>query len=258
MEKTLIKINLDDYPDKIKSLFEGARVFDSSCSEAAKVLYIEKDGGYFVKCAERGMLKAECDMAQYFYKKGLGVSVTDYISEDRDYLVTRKAEGEDAASKIYLENPKKLCDVLGEGLRALHDLKIDDCPEKRMETYFDTVEENYHKGIFDASIFYNGDIKRDEAYRIAQENKKYFEAHTLIHGDFCLPNIMLNDFKISAFIDVGNGGMADRHIDLFWGAWSLWYNLKTDKYTDRFFASYGKDKINTDKLRVVSAMECFG
>ena len=258
MKKTLLQIDLNKYPDGIKSLFEGACVFDSSCSNTAQVLYVDKDEGYFVKCAEKGQLECENKMAKYFYKKGLGVEVIDYISCDKDYLVTRKADGCDAASKIYLENPKKLCDVLGEGLRALHELKIEDCPVNRMEAYFGTVDENYNKGIFDASIFYNGDISRDEAYRIACENKKYFLRDTLIHGDFCLPNIMLKDFKISAFIDVGNGGMADRHIDLFWGAWSLWYNLKTDKYTDRFFSSYGKDKINADAIRVVSAMECFG
>ncbi len=37
------------------------------------------------------------------------------------------------------------------------------------------------------------------------------------------------------FIDLGNGGVGDRHIDLFWGAWTLFYNLKTDRHTERFF-----------------------
>ena len=52
--------------------------------------------------------------------------------------------------------------------------------------------------------------------------------------------------------------MGDRHIDLFWGMWSLWYNLKTDKYTDRFLDAYGRDRVETEKLRIVAAFEVFG
>ena len=91
--------------------------------------------------------------------------------------------------------------------------------------------------------------------------KKYGSAlknDTLIHGDYCLPNVMLDNWKFSAFIDVGNGGVGDKHIDLFWGVWTLWYNLKTHEYGDRFLDAYGGQNFDRDMLRVVAAYEVFG
>ena len=69
---------------------------------------------------------------------------------------------------------------------------------------------------------------------------------------------MLNDWKLSAFIDVGYGGVGDRHIDIFWGIWTLGFNLKTNKYHERFLDAYGRDKVDEALLRVVAAAEVFG
>ena len=90
------------------------------------------------------------------------------------------------------------------------------------------------------------------------EGRKLLRNEVLLHGDYCLPNIMLKDFKITSFIDVGNGGIGDRHVDLFWGAWTLWFNLKTDAYRDRFLDAYGRDLVDEERLRVISAAEIFG
>jgi aminoglycoside phosphotransferase len=68
------------------------------------------------------------------------------------------------------------------------------------------------------------------------------QTDTLLHGDYCLPNIILDNWKFSGFIDLGNGGVGDRHVGLFWAIWTLRYNLKTDQYRERF--------IPTSALRV--------
>ena len=47
-------------------------------------------------------------------------------------------------------------------------------------------------------------------------------------------------------------------IDLFWGAWTLNFNLKTDVYRNTFFDAYGRDKIDENALLAVSAAEVFG
>ena len=47
-------------------------------------------------------------------------------------------------------------------------------------------------------------------------------------------------------------------MDVFWGIWSLRYNLKTDKYRERFIDAYGRGRIDEDMLRIVAACEVFG
>ena len=69
---------------------------------------------------------------------------------------------------------------------------------------------------------------------------------------------MLDNWKFTGFIDLDHGGIGDRHIDLFWGIWTLGFNLKTDAYRDRFLDAYGTDKIDMEILNAISAFEIFG
>jgi kanamycin kinase len=52
--------------------------------------------------------------------------------------------------------------------------------------------------------------------------------------------------------------VGDRHVDLFWGAWTLCFNLGTDAYRARFLDAYGRDKAEEEKLRLIAAAEIFG
>ena len=53
----------------------------------------------------------------------------------------------------------------------------------------------------------------------------------LVHGDFCLPNILIYKNKVSGFIDVEAMGLGDPWIDYSWCIWSFEYNLNTKEYT---------------------------
>ena len=53
----------------------------------------------------------------------------------------------------------------------------------------------------------------------------------LIHGDFCLPNILVKNDKVVGFVDLGDAGVGDVWCDYAWCIWSFEYNLKTKKYT---------------------------
>ena len=49
MKRKAIQVNIPEYPETISELLKGAPVYDSSCSKEAQVLFIDKDGGYYVK-----------------------------------------------------------------------------------------------------------------------------------------------------------------------------------------------------------------
>ena len=263
MKRTrIIAPDFSEYPAPFHDILKRAVLYDSSCSPEARVIFLDLDGGYYLKRASAGSLKGEAQMAAYFQKKGLGAAVLDYHTDQRyDWLLTTRVSGEDCTHAQYLADPKRLTDTIAVHLRALHELDFSDCPvQDRTRTYLETAEIGYRAGRCDFSLF-GEKIQFEsakEAWRTVEENKHFLKNDVLLHGDYCLPNIMLSDWKFSGFIDLGNGGVGDRHIDLFWGAWTLWFNLKTDQYRARFFDAYGRDKIEMEMLRVIAAAEMFG
>jgi hypothetical protein len=56
---TPININLSNYPKELHPFLINAPTYDSSCSPEAKVIFIDKDVGYFLKTAPFGMLSRE-------------------------------------------------------------------------------------------------------------------------------------------------------------------------------------------------------
>ena len=253
-------------PALFDKYIKGANIYDSSCSPEARVYFIEStgmpEGGFYLKRAPLGTLLREAQLTEYFHSLALGTEVLEYTSDECcDWLLTRAVIGEDCTNSVYLSSPERLAKTTGQLLRALHEITPPPCPANdRVQEYLALAEANYQSGNYDKSNFPEsfGYRSAEEAYSVLSDGKHLLHSDTLIHGDYCLPNIILNDWKLSAFIDVDHGGVGDRHIDLFWGAWTLWFNLKTDKYRDLFFDAYGRDKINTDVLSVVAAAEVFG
>ncbi len=262
VKRTRIQADPSVYPRALSTLLSDAVIYDSSCSPEARVIYIEKDAGYYLKTAAAGTLFREAALTRYFSEKGLSAEVLYYeTAHGMDYLLTSRVEGEDCCDKRYLDDPKRLAVLLGERLRALHETGFEDCPVKnRMEDYLGTVRENYEKRKYDRSFLSEklAHFSIDEVYRYIEEHKDVFRSEVLLHGDYCLPNVMLDDWRFSGFIDLGAGGVGDRHIDLFWGAWTMRFNLGTDAYRERFFDAYGRDLVDRERIELVSACEVFG
>ncbi len=261
MKRTLLEHLPEDVPAEFRHFAEGAKIYDSSCSQEARVWLIDRDSGYYLKKYRAGALAREAEMTAYFHRKGLGAEVLAYHTDAFDWMLTARVPGEDATHAMYLDDPKRLCDLFATQLRALHEVDFSDCPvTDRTGEFLSLAEGNYRTGNFDTTHFPDsfGYRSATEAWSVLTAGKEGLRRDVLIHGDYCLPNIMLDGWRFSGFIDLGNAGVGDRHIDLFWGAWTLWFNLKTDSYRDRFYDAYGRDVIDTEMIRVVAAAEVFG
>lgn len=262
MKKTKILSLPFDTPDEIVDILSGAVIFDSSSSPEARVYFIDKDEGYYLKASESGSLNKEALLTRYFHEKGLSSEVICYFSSgDRDILLTSRVAGDDLTAKKYLDEPKRLARRLGEELRALHETSFDGCPiADRNKDYLALADQNFRSGIFDNSLDLQPFVYKssDEAYKALSQIRAELKSDVLLHGDYCLPNVIFNEWRLSGFIDLGGGGVGDRHIDLFWGAWTLKFNLKTDAYRNIFLDAYGRDRIDNEMLRGIAAAECFG
>lgn len=260
MNKTPLDEIPDNIPREIRRYVSGGNLYDSSCSPEAKIYFIDKGNGCYLKCSARGTLEKEAKMAEYYHSKGLGAEVLHYISSDCDWLLTTAVRGEDCVHEVYLTDPKRLCETIACELRKLHETDYSGCPvPNKTAEYLALAEKNYCAGNYDQTHVPGsfGYRSAKEAYAVLTKGKDALQSRVLLHGDYCLPNIILDNWKFSGLIDVGGGGVGDRHIDLFWGIWSLWFNLKTDKYRGRFLDAYGRDKIDEELLKIVAAAEVF-
>ena len=150
MKRTLIKEPLAMLPDELSAFLSGATVYDSSCSPEARVYFIERGDGFYLKTAERGTLKREAEMTAYFHAKGIGAELLSYTSGEGDYMLTRAVRGEDCVHPRHLGEPMRLAAFIGERLRELHEMDCRDCPVRdRVGEYLALAHKNYECGSSD-------------------------------------------------------------------------------------------------------------
>ena len=82
------------------------------------------------------------------------------------------------------------------------------------------------------------------------------ESHVLIHGDYCLPNVLVQEGGLAGLVDMGRAGRGDPRDDLAAAFWTLHYNYghgfapdfldaygappMTDREIERLRRRYGK------------------
>jgi kanamycin kinase len=233
MKRTEISFDIDTVPSQIRQYINKATIYDSSCSELAQTLFVNGDDQAFLKISKKGSLERESRMTDFLHSHKVAPKIIAYESDcDNDYLLSEAVPGEDGTSEVYLESPDKLAGVFGEYLRMLHSLPVEGCPYTNRTT--EMIDEQ------------NGN---EISPHIINELKLFAEDNVIIHGDYCLPNIIMDNFSFQGFIDLGHGGVGERHYDIYWGIWTLHYNLKTNKYKDTFLDAYGRKDIDHDRLR---------
>jgi len=251
---------LTTFPIELQRYLNGAKLYDSSCSPMAQVTYVEKDEGYFIKRSKKDSLAREVAMTRYFHQKGLSAEVLEYFQDDAyDWVVTKKIKGFDCTEEIYMSRPKKLVDTLAERLYLLHQEDYTDCPILNHTELMlkratgGEIDENFLKldGLYEISSV-------AEARKIVDGFGNELQTDTLLHGDYCLPNVILNDWNFSGYIDIDTGGVGDRHVDIYWGIWTLMFNLGTTKYSECFIDAYGRRLVDKDLLKIVAAIALFG
>ena len=67
MKRTLIENpSLSYFPKEAFEIIKDAKIYDSSCSPEARVFFIDKDSGYYLKTSDCGTLKKEAELTRFF------------------------------------------------------------------------------------------------------------------------------------------------------------------------------------------------
>lgn len=170
-------------------------------------------------------------------------TVLAYGADDRhEWLVTAGLEGVTAIEPDWRADPPRLVPRLAAGLRRLHAVPIDDCPfDSRLGITLPLARERLRTGEVDLSR----DVHRDHqtftvetALARLEQLRPASEDLVVCHGDYCLPNVLLNQGKVTAYLDLGKLGVADRWWDLAVATWSVTWNLGPG-WEDLFLEAYG-------------------
>ncbi|WP_339314477.1 aminoglycoside 3'-phosphotransferase [Paenibacillus sp. FSL R10-2734] len=250
------------FPTELRKYFIDAHVTTIKNKSRSSVYHIKGTShAYFLKVTPKDQMYCEAIMTKFLYNFAGCPKVVHYISnETNDYLVTERLAGTDAASDEYLEEPGQLSEVFSLSLLKLHRVNTEDCPiTNGLEKMVIRAERNYSEGRVEKGLLrYLGYTNIKIAYEdMISLFKGAVEERVVIHGDYCLPNLILQDFKMTGYIDVGYGGIGDRHYDIFWGLWSLQFNLRNEDYSQQFVKAYGKHLIDQDRLRLCGLLSAF-
>lgn len=147
---------------------------------------------------------------------------------DYDWLLTEGLAGVDATHPV--ADPRALVVALGEGLRAFHAAAPPlECPFTfSAATAVEHVRGRLAAGLIDPSRDFHAEhtgLSPQEAVRRFVALTPRTEELVVCHGDYCLPNVMLEDGKVTGYLDLGWLGVADRWLDLAACAWSCDFNL---------------------------------
>lgn len=250
------------WPQPILDRVGCAPVTDSSGWSGATTWRIGTEPVQYLKIAEAGTLKGDAEGLRWFEGGHiLTPKVLAYISADRDYLLTAGIPGTVAYESPWRDDPARLAALLGKALRAFHE-SYDPaaCPlHYDPQDMLARVEANYAAQNWEQSkLDWLGGIAPEDCYRRIREGIHRLQADVVLHGDWCLPNVLIEDWQVAGTLDLGMAGRGDRHYDLHWCIWSLDYNLHTRQWTDTFLDAYGREVIDPARLELcglITAMD---
>jgi len=172
-------------------------------------------------------------------------------SEDEtDWLLTVGLPGTSAVAASLIAEPSLLVPALARGLRRFHEAPIAECPfDFRVVHALGHVQKRVANRLIDYAEHLHPEHRHLGADSVVEELVRLApstEDLVVCHGDYCLPNALLQDGEVTGFVDLGELGVADRWWDLAIATWSVTWNLGPG-WEDLFLQTYG---IERDERRV--------
>jgi kanamycin kinase len=157
------------------------------------------------------------------------------------WLLTNALPGVDATHERLRAEPERLVRLLARGLRQFHRAPTTGCPfDFRIDQALAHVQRRVDLNEIDSSCF-NAEHRHltpTGAVAILERDRPQSEQVVLCHGDYCFPNILIENWSITGFVDLGELALADRWYDLAVGTWTTIWNLGAG-WEETFLAAYG-------------------
>lgn len=167
--------------------------------------------------------------------------------QEVSWLVTRAMRGHDASWEGFRSGPEALVVHLARGLRRFHEIPVAACP---FDFTLDAALALARQRLANGQIDPERDFHREHAHLGAagavetlERTRPTSEDLVVCHGDYCLPNVLLEGGRVTGYLDLGELGVADRWWDLSVASWSVTWNLGPG-LEDLFLDAYGARRDN--------------
>lgn len=163
-------------------------------------------------------------------------------SDEATVLLTQALPGHDATHPASRRDLPALVRALGRGLRSFHDAVGEEwCPFRfDLARALAHVEGRVATEDIEPSGFHEEHAHLSPAAALAELEAIAPADEDLVvcHGDACPPNMVLQEGRVTGYVDLGELGAADRWWDIAVGAWSVTWNFGAE-LEPLFYESYG-------------------
>lgn len=168
----------------------------------------------------------------------------------KQWLITEGIPGRNGVDPVLAQHPEELVRTLASGLKRFHQAPVSECPfdfsldraiahaRRRVESGAVRPEEDFHPEF--------AHLSGAEALALLERNRPESESLVVCHGDYCPPNVLIEGWDPSGFVDLGELGVADRWWDLAVATWSVTWNFGPG-LEGLFLRAYG---IERDQARI--------
>lgn len=213
------------FPDKVLKIQENSEEADN---EVQAMKWLEMQG---------------IDGQRHEKKFSVPKVILHECRDAKSYLLMTRMSGKMACDEAYMSDPEKLTGLLAQALQELWRVDIADCPldwtlDRKLKAAQYYVEndfvdvENVEPETFGPNGFKNPRALLKWLYDHKPEEELVFS-----HGDFCLPNIYINNDNTFGFIDLGRTGISDKWQDIALCYRSLEHNY-AGKYGGKEYPGY--------------------
>jgi aminoglycoside phosphotransferase len=199
----------------------------------------------------------EAERLGWMHAVGLPVpAVLQYHEwKGREYLLLTAMPGTAASATRPADRHGAVVAALATGLRLLHATNISACPfDQSRRSRLATAEARLRAGLVAEAKLDAGRQGRSagDLYAELVATAPATEGRVFTHGDYCLPNVLLEEdgaggLRVSGFVDCGDAGVADPCQDLALCARSVAFNLGAE-WVPPLFARYGLEHVDESKL----------
>lgn len=193
-------------------------------------------------------LKREAERLEWLKGNPIAPQLLEFWEiEGYSHLLILEIRGK-ALHEVSNLNEIQIVEIIAKALRMIHDLPAASCPFKNTLRYeIKEIEGFTRDGRLDVTQFsINNGKKPEEVIEILNKMKERFSEDTVTHGDFCLPNILVESNDVAGVVDWGKCGVADRHRDFSALDGSIKRNLG-EKYILEFYNAYGISPKSVDQ-----------